>query len=210
MGIARRLLTVLIGALVVTGALGAPALAHNALTGSDPTDGATVDTDVEQVRLTFLSSLDPGNADLDVTGPDGASVRDGEPTFDGREVTIPVRPEVAGDYRIEFGVLSTDGHWVEGTVEFTLTAEAVPQPSPQPTTAPTDSPAEPRATDPAATDPAATDPAISSPAPTAAESSGTAAVWTVVALLVVAGLVGLFIAHQLRRRRSRGAADPSI
>lgn len=204
MGIARRLLTVLIGALVVTGALGAPALAHNALTGSDPTDGATVDTDVEQVRLTFLSSLDPGNADLDVTGPDGASVRDGEPTFDGREVTIPVRPEVAGDYRIEFGVLSTDGHWVEGTVEFTLTAEAVPQPSPQPTAAPTDSPTAPAA------DPATTDPAISSPAPTAAESSGTAAVWTVVALLVVAGLVGLFIAHQLRRRRSRGAADPSI
>lgn len=209
MGIARRLLTVLIGALVVTGALGAPALAHNALTGSDPTDGATVDTDVEQVRLTFLSSLDPGNADLDVTGPDGASVRDGEPTFDGREVTIPVRPEVAGDYRIEFGVLSTDGHWVEGTVEFTLTAEAVPQPSPQPTAVPTDSPTAPAA-DPATTDPAATDPAISSPAPTAAESSGTAAIWTVVALLVVAGLVGLFIAHQLRRRRSRGAADPSI
>lgn len=157
-----RLLIGIVAALlaaVFAGALGAgaPAFGHNSLTGSDPADGETVERAPEQVQLTFLARLDPANAELAVTGPDGEPVEVDQPVFDGSEVTIALPAGPAGDYRIDYRVLSADGDWVDGTVRFTATTGTEPtspppltQPAPA-TAIPTDSPAPP---DPAA----ATDP----------------------------------------------------
>jgi hypothetical protein len=121
---------------------GAPALAHNALTDSDPEDGASLEQGPDEVRLEFRASLDPLNARLDVTGPDGSSVVDGEPDFDGGEVTIPVRPGPAGEYEVAYEVLSADGDWADGTVGFTVTVgeQPAPPPPPMPVTTPPPSP----------------------------------------------------------------------
>jgi methionine-rich copper-binding protein CopC len=51
-------------------AAGTPAYAHNALTSSDPSDGAALEQGPGEVRLTFLATIDPDHADLSVTGPD--------------------------------------------------------------------------------------------------------------------------------------------
>lgn len=201
MGSVRRLLAVVGAALIVVGLVATPAAAHNALTGSDPADGDTLDTAPERVRLTFLSSLDPDNSEVEVVGPDGEPVSDGAPDFDGRDVLIPIRAELAGEYRVTYEVLSTDGHVVEGAVTFTLTEEAVPEPSPSPSPTPAAAPTA----DPTPTQAPAADEELT---PTAGEESGgaTATIWTVAALLIIAGLVGLFIAS----RRKRGTTPPPV
>lgn len=125
---------------------GAPALAHNALTGSDPEDGATLEQSPDEVRLEFRASLDPLNANLDVTGPDGSSVVDGEPEFDGDEVVIPVRATLAGEYEVAYEVLSADGDWADGTVGFTMAVAEQPTPTPSPSATPPPSPSPERVT----------------------------------------------------------------
>jgi methionine-rich copper-binding protein CopC len=106
------------------------ASAHNHLTGGDPEDGSSVERGPQRVRLTFLASLDADGAELTVTGPDGASAVTGDPRFDGRDVTIPVRATLAGAYEVEYRVRSRDGHWAEGSSTFTVTVGESPAPSP--------------------------------------------------------------------------------
>jgi hypothetical protein len=64
-----RILAVVVFGLCGTAA-GTPAYAHNALTSSDPSDGAALEQGPGEVRLTFLATIDPDHADLSVTGPD--------------------------------------------------------------------------------------------------------------------------------------------
>lgn len=121
--------------------IASPAQAHNQLIDSDPANQDTVETGPAQVRLEFLATLDPDDAVLDVTGPDGSSVVDGEPEFDGAVVSIPIHAELAGDYEVTFDVLSADGHWVDGEVTFTVTTGTEPTTSPTPTPPPPPPPA---------------------------------------------------------------------
>jgi hypothetical protein len=116
--------------LVAVLATGAPALAHNALTGSDPENGATVTEAPERVRLTFRASLDPLNTHLSVTGPDSEPVEAGEPAVDGTSVSIPLPAGPAGEYRVSYRVLSSDGDWVEGAIGFTVSVGTAPSPPP--------------------------------------------------------------------------------
>jgi hypothetical protein len=117
-------------ALVWVLAGGAPALAHNTLSGSDPEHGGTVAEPPERVRLTFRASLDPLNTHLIVTGPDGEPVEAGEPAFDGPSVSLPLPAGPAGEYRVSYQVLSSDGDWVEGAIGFTVSAGLSASPSP--------------------------------------------------------------------------------
>lgn len=146
----RLLMVAVLTVGTVVGA-GAPALAHNALTGSDPADGASLEQGPDEVRLEFRASLDRLNANLDVTGPDGSSVVDGEPEFDGADVTIPVRATLRGEYEVAYEVLSDDGDWVDGTVGFTVTVGEPPAPTPAPTSAQPPAPSSTPAAAPAAT-----------------------------------------------------------
>jgi methionine-rich copper-binding protein CopC len=114
-------------------ATGVPALAHNSLTGSSPTDGARVSRPPASVRLTFLSRLDPVTTKVTVTGPGGASAASGAPAYAGSRVTVPFRAGAAGAYTIAYEVASGDGHPVRGTVRFTLTVGAAPTAAPEPT-----------------------------------------------------------------------------
>jgi hypothetical protein len=120
-------------------AVAAPAFAHNALTASDPADGATMEQGPDGVRLTFRQSLDPLNSTFEVTGPVGPAVT-GEPVIDGASATIPVLTDAAGRYEVAYEVLSGDGDWVDGAVEFTVTVGVVPPPEPELTMIPTTPP----------------------------------------------------------------------
>jgi hypothetical protein len=169
--------------------VGTPAYAHNALTSSDPSDGATLEQGPGEVRLTFLATIDPDHADLSVTGPDGRSATEGEPEFDGSSVTVPVRTIWAGDYEIGYEVMSTDGHLVDGSVGFTVTVGQEPAPtSPSPTSPP------------AAAVPT---PAVPTPAAAGAGQAGPPGWWPWLVLLglVAVGAGGLLVA---RRGRAGG------
>lgn len=187
-GIAAAVLSMILG-------VGAPAFGHNSLTDSDPADGATVERAPEQVQLTFLARLDPANAELAVTGPDGDPVETDQPVFDGSEVTIPLPAGPAGDYQVDYRVLSADGDWADGTVRFSVTTGAQPTASPTPA----------RST----AAPASTLPPERPPAPDAATVStdrgGSAGWWPwLVAGLALAAVAGAALAtHRYRRRPSR-------
>ncbi|MGH3681622.1 MAG: copper resistance CopC family protein [Natronosporangium sp.] len=186
----RLLIGIVAAALAGVLGAGAPAFGHNSLTGSDPADGETVERAPEQVQLTFLARLDPANAELAVTGPDGEPVDVDQPVFDGSEVTIALPAGPAGNYRVDYRVLSADGDWADGTVRFTVTTGTQQTASPTPAAA-TSAPATLPPPDPAA---ASTD---------RDDRGGSASwwPWLLAALALAAAAAGL-VTHRLRRRRT--------
>jgi methionine-rich copper-binding protein CopC len=189
MRIGGRLIVVavlMLGGLFVSGA---PALAHNELTGSNPEDGESLEQVPDEVRLEFLAAVDANNAEFDVTGPDGSSVLADDAEVDEDTVLIPVEAGPAGDYEVAWRVLSSDGDWVDGTVAFTVTVGEEPSPSPTPSPTPEASPT-----------PSPTPDAVPAASEDTSGGGSTWWVWALVALavLVVAGYLG----YRFRRRPS--------
>jgi copper resistance protein C len=122
----------------------APAWAHSQLLGTDPADGASVDTGPAQVTLTFNEDMPAGFDVVTVTGPDGRTWQTGQVTTAGQTVSVPIAPlGPAGRYEVHYRVVSADGHPVQGGSSFTLTragtGTAPPQAAPSTTgAAPTD------------------------------------------------------------------------
>lgn len=99
------------------------ALAHNSLNNSAPADGAAVATGPGTVTLTFNDIVQNLQPLITVVGPD-ADRWEGSPVSVVQDtVSVPVNPlGPAGLYTIAYRVISADGHAVEGTTTFTLTA----------------------------------------------------------------------------------------
>lgn len=184
----------------------APAAAHNSLTGSDPADGARLDKPPTQVRLTFLSRLDPETTKITITGPDDRSAAAGEPRFDGSRVTVPFAPGPAGRYTVAYQVASGDGHPVKGDIEFTLTTGAAPA-SPSAAAVPTAAPAADATTDATTGAPAATPTgaasAVAEPVERTATDRGTSWwPWLAGGLVALVALAGGALWLRSRRRPS--------
>lgn len=113
------LLAVVIG-LLTAFAGAAPALAHNAFTGSNPKNGARLSEPPETVTLSFLAKLDPATTKVVVTGPDGVAATDGTPGVKGNKVSVGVRPGAAGEYTVAYQIASSDGHPIKGRIRFTV------------------------------------------------------------------------------------------
>lgn len=112
----RRAAVVLVGLLIALLGTG-PAAAHAELTGF------ALDAAVQPhvVRLTFSEQVEALGLDLIVLDPNGNAVQDGEPVVDGASITVALQPfTVAGDYRVNFRVLSADGHVVTGSNTFSV------------------------------------------------------------------------------------------
>lgn len=150
-------------AIAVAGAtllLAAPAEAHDALLGSEPSDGAVLAAPPAQVVLTFSEPPSSVGAEVLVEGPGGALPAQGPATVDGVTVTQALAPDLpAGDYVVTWRAVSGDGHPVTGTFAFSVTA-ASPTATPTPTAV---APATPSATPSAGPSPAPS--ASASPAP---------------------------------------------
>ncbi|MFH9853805.1 copper resistance protein CopC [Streptomyces althioticus] len=125
--IASRVRTMVLLFLVVAGALlagAAPASAHAALTGSDPAQGAVVDTAPTQVSLTFSEPVAVGDDSVRVLDPKGERVDKGVPANPGG-TTYGVRlvsglPD--GTYTVAYQVVSADSHPVAGAFTFSIGA----------------------------------------------------------------------------------------
>ena len=136
-------LTLLVAPLAVLAVLVAgtgPASAHASLTGSDPTDGATLATAPAEVSFTFNEDIrDPAFV---VVTADGQRVAQGEAQVDANVVTARVAPDApAGTWTAAFRVVSTDGHAVTGEITFDVEAPAE-QPSEQPSEQASDQPSD--------------------------------------------------------------------
>nr|AIU93453.1 hypothetical protein LRS1606.19 [Rhodococcus sp. NS1] len=97
------------------------ASAHAALAGSNPADGAEIDTVPDQVTLTFNEDIQAQFAAMTVVDADGAQWGRSEPQVQGRDVSVALDGLAAGTYTVAFRVTSADGHPISGTTTFTVT-----------------------------------------------------------------------------------------
>ncbi|MGH3730539.1 MAG: copper resistance protein CopC [Micromonosporaceae bacterium] len=143
-GLRRRLLTPRVGLpraglAVVAGALAAlcwaaPAVAHAALLGSSPANGAVVEDAPSVVTLRFSEPVEPVPGQVRILAPDGGRADNGEPRASGGEVRITMRDGAPkGTYLVTFRVVSADGHPVTGGFTFSV-GEPSKSPPPAPAT----------------------------------------------------------------------------
>jgi copper resistance protein C len=188
----RALLALVAAAALL--ALGAgPALAHDGLVSSSPAAEASVPSPPPAVELEMGSPPQVLGTEVQVTGPDGAVVSEGEPEVLGSTVRQPLAAELpAGTYAVDWRVTSGDGHPVTGSFAFTVAEGSAP--STAPSSASTQAPA-PAAEVPPADPPSDVDTDEASAARPAGSSS--------TGLLVAGGLVALavvgLVAWRLRR-----------
>lgn len=120
----RPLLVTLLstGWLLVATVGSPPASAHTELLGSDPADGSTLASLPPQLTVEFSEELRAEFARAQVRTPDGRDVET-EPRVQGRELVVPMDTVSvdageydAGEYTVDFRVMSADGHPVPGSV----------------------------------------------------------------------------------------------
>jgi copper resistance protein C len=127
-----RALCFAFGAALVTSVISAvPASAHAVLVKITPAADARLTVAPTQVVMEFNEPVSTRFARVVVTTAAGVSVSQGTATALGAEVTQALSPGlVSGEYRVAFGVTSSDGHPVTGESKFTLTLTSGTAPAP--------------------------------------------------------------------------------
>ncbi|MGW7542852.1 copper resistance protein CopC [Streptomyces sp. NPDC054770] len=123
--IAPRLRTLVLLFLAVTGALlagAAPASAHAALLGSDPSQGVVVPKAPDQISLTFSENVSTNDNSLRVLDPQGKRVDLRKPTnLSGTTYGVQLKSGLGkGTYTVAWQVVSADSHPVAGAFTFSV------------------------------------------------------------------------------------------
>lgn len=187
--------------------------AHNALQGTDPADGSTVDAPPARITLTFDQPAQALGTEIVVVGPDGSTVSTGDAELVDSTVSQALAADLpAGAYRVEWRVTSADGHPLSGSLAFTAAAgSAAGTPAPtapepiEPTADPT------TAAEATAPSPEATASATLAPQQELAEDedAGIAAGTLVaIAVAVLAAAAVAVVVVRERRRSAHGSDDP--
>lgn len=96
-----------------------PALAHADLVAATPEPGSVVPTSPMEVRLSFSEEVEPRFSGFEIVGGDGRSLPVGEIAVEGKAMAAPLTETLApGKYRVDWHVLSADGHSIEGSYSF--------------------------------------------------------------------------------------------
>lgn len=104
------------------------AFSHDYLMGSNPEEGATLDTHPGQVVLSFNNSIQTLGAQLVILDEQGTVLSSGEPTVDGKNVTYDVPADLGnGAFTINWRVVSSDSHPIEGSITYSVTGEPEPE-----------------------------------------------------------------------------------
>ena len=117
-------LLALCGALLLAAllALPVPAQAHDTLLSSDPEDGASLETSPEEITLTYSADILEVSPLVRISDENGDELAEIVPTVEGPVATATLEePLPAGIHTVQWRVVSSDGHPIEGT--FTLTVE---------------------------------------------------------------------------------------
>lgn len=194
LSLAARALGVLVCALAVLVSGGLLAAAHDQLLKSNPADGSTIDAAPERVELTFSGVPIPIGSQVLVEDAEGRDWAFGDLRVVDTVVSRAINPAAPpGTYTVRWRVVSSDGHPVSGTVEYTTRTGGEPLPDE----------GEDSAADEASTTAAA--PGPDEPGQTDSAEGGP---WLVVGIVgaVVIGLGALLGLMARARRRSAGPA----
>jgi methionine-rich copper-binding protein CopC len=105
--------------------LAAPAQAHDTLLESDPEDGASLETSPEAITLTYSADVLEVSPLVRITDESGEQVAEITPSVDGPVVTATLdEPLPAGENTIQWRVVSSDGHPIEGTLTVAVEQDA--------------------------------------------------------------------------------------
>jgi len=103
--------------------LASSAWAHAALLRAVPAVGGEVSGSPQQVQLWFSEALEPALSKAVVKDATGRIVNAGQSTVaadDKRRIDAPVATLAVGAYRVEWSVVSVDGHKTSGNFAFTV------------------------------------------------------------------------------------------
>ena len=96
-----------------------PVLAHAALLRAMPQSGSVVSTSPSEVRLQFSEGIEGRFSGLNVVAPNGKPIATGRAQVQGTAMVVPITaPLPPGMYRVNWHVLSVDGHKVQGSFTF--------------------------------------------------------------------------------------------
>jgi methionine-rich copper-binding protein CopC len=127
---ASHLRTMVLAAAALTVAAGitlagaAPAFAHDELLASSPEPGQVFDTAPAEVTLDFSNDIIELGTAIIVVDHHGSDVEVGDPVVVGPSVTASLPAELEGDYQVRWRAVSSDGHPIEGTIDFGVGADA--------------------------------------------------------------------------------------
>ncbi|MFD9739136.1 copper resistance protein CopC [Umezawaea sp. NPDC059074] len=171
-----------------------PAFAHAELLSSDPAAGASLPAAPKQIQLTFSEAVGLPADPITVTGPDGSTWKVGTVSAAGAVITAPVvATGPAGEYVLDYKVISDDGDEIGDKVRFTLATLATPA-------APTTS-AAPTTTTTTSAAPTTTSAAAPAAADKPADDGGGVPVWVWIVGAVVLVGAGAFGAVWLGRSK---------
>lgn len=103
--------------------LAGPAFAHAHLESATPADKTTLKTSPSELDLTFSEELNLKFSGIKLIGPDKAEIETGAAMLmDGdKTIMVPVSGTLAaGNYTVDWHVLSTDGHKTKGQYSFSV------------------------------------------------------------------------------------------
>ncbi|HHG8772896.1 TPA: CopC domain-containing protein YobA [Raoultella planticola] len=102
----------------------AAAFAHAHLQQQTPAAGSQVSASPQTLTLNFSEGIETRFSGVTLTGPQQKTVKTGELTrsdSDPAQLSVPVaEPLAAGDYTVDWHVVSVDGHKTKGQYHFTV------------------------------------------------------------------------------------------
>jgi copper resistance protein C len=105
-----------VATLSIASALATGAFAHATLERTSPPVGASVSGSPGEVRLWFSEAVEPRFSGAEVTGPSGRV--GGRASVSGNQLVIGLPQLAPGTYRVNWHVISTDTHKMEGSFTF--------------------------------------------------------------------------------------------
>ncbi len=100
------------------------ALAHAHLASASPASKAEVSSSPKELTLTFTEGVEASFSGASLTGADGKAIDTAKATVDSADnkvLHIPLASELkAGEYMVDWHVLSVDGHKTKGMYNFTV------------------------------------------------------------------------------------------
>ncbi|MFF2273015.1 copper resistance protein CopC [Agromyces sp. NPDC058136] len=109
-------------ALALTG--GTAAQAHDELIGSSPEPGQVFDASPAEISLDFSNDIIEVGTAVVVVDHHGEEIEVGDPVIAGAKVTATLPADLSGDYQVRWRAVSSDGHPIEGTIDFGVGADA--------------------------------------------------------------------------------------
>ena len=175
------------------------AAAHDAVVGGSPADGDVVQEFPRTLTLDFSGEVQEGFNTFALSRSDtGEVLFTGEPTVDGRAVSIDLPADIAaepGDYRIGFQIVSSDGHATKGMTSFTFAPAESEEGQPAPAQEPSSKANADAATDTSADE----DQATSGP--------NTTLIWVAAGVLLIAGVAAVAVARNRQNRKLTDSAE---